>query len=60
MYQRKTVTEYVMQGSYGCGWEDLTTEDSLREAKKRLREYDENEEYARHRIITRRVKKEDC
>ena len=58
MYQRKTVTEYAVQGSYGWGWEDLTTEDTLHEAKKRLREYDENEEYARHRIIKRRVRKE--
>ncbi len=60
MYQRKTTDEIVIQGNYGYGWDDLTTEASMVEAKKTLRTYQENEHNAAHRIITRRVKKEAC
>ncbi len=60
MYQRKTTDEIVIQGNYGYGWDDLTMEASMAEARKTLRVYQENERNATHRIITRRVKKEAC
>ena len=60
MYQRKTTDEIVIQGNYGYGWDDLTTEASMPEARKTLRVYQKNEQNAAHRIITRRVKKEAC
>lgn len=60
MYQRKTTDEIVIQGNYGYGWDDLTTETTMTEARKTLRTYQENERNAAHRIITRRVKKEAC
>lgn len=56
MYQRKTTDEIVIQGNYGYGWDDLTTEVSMPEARKTLRVYQKNEQNAAHRIITRRVK----
>lgn len=60
MYQRKTTDEIVIQGNYGYGWDDLTTEVSMPEARKTLRVYQKNEQNAAHSIITRRVKKEAC
>jgi len=47
---------FVLQGNYGYGdgWEDLTAEDTLREAKMRKKEYRENEG-GNYRIINRRV-----
>ena len=52
---RKTVTEYIVQGNFGHGWEDLTSEDNEKEAGQRLREYRENDT-APVRLIKRRVK----
>ena len=53
-YQRKTRDEYELQGNYGQGWEALTTEETMREAKERRREYIENEggnyRIKRHRV----------
>jgi len=54
--QNKWIKEYVLQGNYGVhGWEDLTAEETFRECKQRMREYEENEG-GLFRIITRRVK----
>lgn len=50
----KWLKEYVVQGNYGHGWEDVTAEETYREARQRLREYRENSSGA-HRLITRRV-----
>jgi hypothetical protein len=47
---------YVIQGKYFRIWEDVTTETDLKEAKQRLKEYNENELQYLHRLITRRVK----
>lgn len=55
--RRKTETEYVVQGDYGQGWEDVTTEEKIGEAMARLREYRDNEN-AEFRLVTRRVKLE--
>ena len=47
--------EYEVQGNYGQGWEMVTTEDSLVEAKQRLKEYRENEPYP-FKIVKKRVR----
>ena len=49
----KTIIEYNVQGNYGR-WEDVTAEDTYKEARQRLKEYNENEPYP-HRIIRRRI-----
>ena len=51
----RTKPEYVVQGNYGYGWEDLTASDSSSEAKADLKAYRENELGVAHRLITRRV-----
>ena len=56
MYIRKTVDEYNIQGNYGQGCEDVTVEETYREARARLREYRDNEPQYRHRMITRRIR----
>lgn len=55
-YIRKTRDEFAIQGYYGQGWEDVTTEDNRREARERLHEYRENETNYPHRMIKRRVR----
>ncbi len=57
MYKRKTVDEYELQGDYGNGWEYILTEETMSAAKKRKKEYAENEGIAL-RIVKKRVKKE--
>ena len=55
MYKRKTTDEYEVQGFYGAlGWEMVTTEETRKQAKERLREYNENEPYP-HRIVKKRI-----
>jgi hypothetical protein len=51
----KTKPEYVVQGNYGYGWDDLTYSDDRAEAMADLKAYRENERNASHRLITRRV-----
>lgn len=46
--------EYVVQGNYGWGWEDVTVEDTRAEALQRLWEYRANEPRYPHRLIVRR------
>ena len=56
--ERTTIDVYVVQGKYGQGWEDVYESEDRKDARDRLKEYDENEEEYSHRLITRRVKKE--
>ena len=58
-YIRKTLDEYHVQGNYGCGWETVTIDETMAEAKQMLKDYNENECGIPHRIIKRRVKKEE-
>lgn len=51
----RTKPEYVVQGNYGYGWEDLTASDNQAEARNDLKAYRENETGVSHRLITRRV-----
>lgn len=59
VYQRKTVDEYHTQGNYGCGWETVTIDETYAEARKMLRDYNENEPQYPHRVIKKRVRKEN-
>lgn len=45
-----TTYEYEIQGDYGHGWEHLTTEATLADAKIQRRCYDDNEPGIPHRI----------
>jgi hypothetical protein len=54
MKPTKYVIEYVVQGRYAHGWEDLTAHDSLHAAHTERRVYDANEPVP-HRVITRRI-----
>ena len=60
MYQRKTKDVFELQGNYGCGWECILEEDSIKEAEKQLLYYEKNEFQYPHRIKKRRVKLEIC
>ena len=57
--ERTTKDVYVVQGNYGQGWEDVFESEDRKDAKDRLKEYNENEKEYSHRLITRRVKKEN-
>ena len=52
----KTKIIYVVQGNYGYGqgWEDVTAEETSKEARDRIREYRENERGVPFRLIRRR------
>lgn len=54
-YQRKTKDEWTIQGLYEGNWWDLTHHETSAEAKKEMKEYDQNES-APHRIVKRRIK----
>ena len=56
--QRKTRDVWEVQGLYpgACGWECVTTEDTYREARARLREYRNNEPQYAHRVRLTREK----
>jgi hypothetical protein len=58
-YVRKTVDEWHTQGNYGCGWETVTIDDNYADAKQMLRDYRENEPEYPHRLIKKRVRKEN-
>lgn len=56
-YVRKTYDEYHTQGDYGCGWETVTIDDNLADARQMLRDYNENEIGIKHRIVKKRILK---
>jgi hypothetical protein len=58
MYIRTTYDQYEIQGNYGQGWEAVCAESTRKEARARLKEYNENEPQYPHRIVKRRIKKE--
>lgn len=43
-------TIWAIQGNYGCGWEDVTYEDTKPEALQMLNDYRTNEPQYAHRI----------
>lgn len=60
MYDRKTEDEWVIEGDYGYGWDELVTEDSSQKAREQLKCYSENEPNIPHRIRKHRISKEEA
>lgn len=56
MYIRKTRDEYNIEGNYGYGWDYIITAEDKKDAKRLLKEYQENESNYPHRIKKHRVK----
>ena len=56
MYKRKTIDEYEIQGKYSLGWEVLCTEETWKDARRCLKDYNDNETKCLHRIVKKRVK----
>lgn len=56
-YQRKTVEEYQVHGFYSGSWEEVTVEETRKEARERLKEYRENERGTSFKLVVKRVKK---
>lgn len=58
-YVRKTYDEYQVVTNYGYGWEVECTEETMKEARQRKKEYMENASGLRGiRIVKRRVRKD--
>lgn len=57
-YVRKTKDVYEIQGYYASniGWECVTEEETYKDAKQMLKDYEEHEPQYAHRIVKRRVK----
>jgi hypothetical protein len=53
-YQRKTADEFDVESNYGQGFEIVTCESTLKEARARRREYEANAGGV-YRIVKRRV-----
>lgn len=51
------IVEFVLQGRYGHGWEDLCSEETRKEARVQLRCYQDNEG-GTYRIVRRAVEME--
>ena len=48
----------VVQADYGCGWEDVSASEDIKEARRDLADYRKNDSYAKKiRLNTRREKK---
>ena len=58
-YIRKTKDEYILLANYGCGWEEETTEETLKDIKERLKEYRLNAPKFSYKWKKQRVKKTD-
>ena len=55
-YIRKTEDEYEIQGNYGYGYECVNTETTLKDARRSIREYKENERSIPFKVVKKRVK----
>ncbi len=55
---RVTCDEFQIHGYYAHGWEEVTCEDTRKEARERLKEYRENERGTAFKIVKRRVRLE--
>lgn len=53
---RKTRDEFQVHGNYAHGWEEVTAEDTRKEARERLREYRENEPGTAFKMVKRRIR----
>ena len=61
-YKRKTRDEFQIHGYYGpqYGFEEVTAEDTYKEARARLKEYRENEPGVPFKIAAKRIKIEEA
>ena len=57
--ERKTEDEYQIHGNYGHGWEEVTAESTMKDARAQLKTYRENEPGVSFKIVYKRVKKEE-
>ena len=58
VYTRKTKDEFNILGFYySYGWECVTSEDTRKEARERLKEYRENEPNTSFKLQVKRVLK---
>ncbi len=55
-YIRKTKDEFQVHGFYAGGWEEVTAEETRKEARERLKEYRENERGTAFKLVVKRVK----
>jgi hypothetical protein len=56
MYKRKTSDEWIIQGNYGQGFEDVDINETYKLAKENYKLYKENEPQYAHRLIKHRIK----
>lgn len=57
MYKRKTQDEFILLADYGQGFEEVTAESTRLEIRQRLKEYQQNDSYARgFKIKKKRIK----
>lgn len=54
-YERKTKDEFQIWGNYGFGFEELTAESTIKEAKVRLNEYRSNQPEGTYKIVIKRI-----
>jgi hypothetical protein len=52
----KSTMEYIVQGRYERGWDDLTFHDTRKAAEAECAVYDANVLGVQHRVIARRTK----
>jgi hypothetical protein len=57
-YARKTTDVWEVWSNYGYGWEAECTGENLADARRLLREYNENAPQGQHKLRHRRIKKE--
>lgn len=55
-YIRKTKDEYQIHQNCGYGWEEVCAEETLKEAKVRLKEYRTNQPEFSVKIVKKRIK----
>jgi hypothetical protein len=60
-YNRKTTDEYQLHINYGFGhgWEHETSEETMKEARARQKEYRENCPQYPTKVVVKRVRKEE-
>lgn len=55
-YTRKTRDVYLIMGNYGSGYEEVTEEETMKDARQMLKCYRENVPQHPHKIVVKRIK----
>ena len=55
-YVRKTEDVYSIRGNYGSGFEEVTTEETMKDALRCLKDYRDNVPQYPHKIAVKRIK----